>query len=339
MQNNYIKERKKGKHLTLSERGEIEGYVKLGLSIKEIALRIGVCTKTIQRELKRGLIELRNSDYTTRVEYAADVAQRRYKANQRAKQGYLKIGHNISLSNEIERLIVEEKYSPYAAMEKARLKYEVNFCLKTLYNYIEKGIFYRLKKTHLPYKKKYKRRYMVGKGISKNGGMSIEKRLEVINQREELGHWEMDTVVGKQGTKACLLVLTERMSRKEIIIKLEEKKSKEVVKAIRGLKKRYAKSFHKRFKSITSDNGAEFKDAKSIEELGIKYFYAHSYSSYERGSNENNNKLIRRHIRKSTDIGLVSKSEIKKIEKYMNSYPRKIFNGRSANDVYQELFA
>lgn len=339
MQNNYIKEREKGKHLSLSERGEIEGYVKLGLTIKEIATRIGVCKKTIQRELKRGAIELLNSDYTTRKEYAADVAHNRYIANQRAKQGYLKIGNNIKLADEIERLIIEEKYSPYASMEKLRLKYDVNFCLKTLYNYIEKRIFYRLNKSHLPYKKKYSNRYIGGKRIRKIGGMSIEKRSELINKREELGHWEMDTVIGKRGTKACLLVLTERVSRKEIIIKLEEKKSKSVVDAIRGLKKRFKKSFNERFRSITSDNGSEFMDAKSIEKLGIKYFYAHSYSSYERGSNESNNKLIRRYIKKSTDIGRVSRSEIKKIEQYMNSYPRKIFNGRSANDVYHELFA
>ena len=71
---NYIKERTKGKHLTQVERGQMEAFVKLGLTNKEIASRIGVCTKTIQRELKRGSIELRNSDYTTRIEYAADVA-------------------------------------------------------------------------------------------------------------------------------------------------------------------------------------------------------------------------------------------------------------------------
>lgn len=339
MQMNYIKERTKGKHLTQVERGQMEAFVKLGLTNKEIASRIGVCTKTIQRELKRGSIELRNSDYTTRIEYAADVAHKRYKDKQRAKEGSLKIGGNIRLSDEIERLILEEKYSPYAALEKSRLKYEVNFCLKTLYNYIEKGIFYKLKRRHLPYKKKYSRDYVRDQRIRKTGGLSIEKRSENINHREELGHWEMDTVVGERGTRACLLVLTERVSRKELIIKLEEKKSKCVVEAVKGLQRRFQKTFKERFKSITSDNGSEFMDSKSIEDLGIRYFYAHSYSSYERGSNENNNKLIRRTIKKSTDIGCVSKSEVKRIERFMNSYPRKIFDGRSADDMYKKLFA
>lgn len=79
------------------------------------------------------------------------------------------------------------------------MKYEVNFCLKTLYNYIEKGIFYKLNRRHLPYKKKYSRDYVRDKRIRKTGGLSIEKRSEAINNREELGHWEMDTVVGKRG--------------------------------------------------------------------------------------------------------------------------------------------
>ena len=98
MQSNYIKERQKGKHLTLSERGQIEAYIKLGLTHKKIAESIGVCTKTIQRELKQGSIELRNSDYTTRKEYAGDVAHRRYKEKQRSKEGSLKIGKDILIA-------------------------------------------------------------------------------------------------------------------------------------------------------------------------------------------------------------------------------------------------
>ena len=73
-------------------------------------------------------------------------------------------------------------------------------------------------------------------------------------------------------------------------------------------------------------------------EMGIAYFYAHSYCSYERGSNENNNRFIRRFIRKGTDIGKYSKAYIRKIEKYINAYPRKQFGGKSADEVYKELF-
>lgn len=339
MQTNYNKERKKGKHLTLVERCIIEAWLKLKKTRKEIAERIGVSVKTIQREIKRGTVELLNSDLTTRKEYVAEPAHERYLEKQRAKEGVLKIGKMQELADEIERLMIHEKYSPFAALEVLKKKYEVPFGWRTLYNYIYKEIFFRLRKKHLPYRKKYERGEKKAKRIKKSGGRSIEERSESIDNREEVGHWEMDTVVGKKGSKACLLVLTERVSRKEIIIKLPEKKAIYVVEALKQIRERYKKSFHKRFKSITSDNGAEFMDSKSIEEMGVAYFYAHSYCSYERGSNENNNRLIRRFIKKGTDLGKCSKRFIKKIEAYMNAYPRKQFDGKTADEVYRKNFA
>ena len=227
---------------------------------------------------------------------------------------------------------------PYAALEKIKETHEVNFSIRTLYNYIHKNVFYQLNPKHLPYKKRYKKRYTHKKSIRKTGGISIEQRSEIINNRIELGHWEMDTVVGKQGTKCCLLVLTERVTRKELIFKLESKSTTCVVKAIKSLKRKYKGSFNEIFKSITSDNGVEFMDSKAIEEMGIQYFYAHNYCSYERGSNENNNKLIRRFIPKGEDISKYSKETIKQIEKFMNEYPRKIFDGKSANYMYEKLY-
>ena len=156
-----------------------------------------------------------------------------------------------------------------------------------------------------------------------------------INARRELGHYEMDTVVSGKGKKSCLLVLTERVSRKEIIRKIKDKSSKSVIEAIEGLRREYTSKFNKMFKSITSDNGTEFSNARAIEEMGIRYFYAHSYCSYERGSNENNNKLIRRFIEKGVDIGKFSKKRIQEIEDFMNNYPRKMFDGLSSNEVYR----
>lgn len=336
MQYNYIQKRKKGQHLTLSERGQIEAYIKAGYTKKQISKEIGVSERTIYRELNRGKLKLLKSDLTYKEEYVSDYAHLKYKEKQSKKEGKLKIGNNNKLAKEIERLIIKEKYSPYGVIKKIN---GVNFCLKTLYNYIHKGIFYKLKEEHLPYKKKYKRKYVYEKKIRKTGGKSIEKRANIINERKELGHWEMDTVLGKRGSKGCLLVLTERLSRKEIIIKLENKTTESVIESLRVLKRRYPKSFNKRFKSITSDNGSEFMDAKTIEEMGIEYFYAHSYCSYERGSNENNNRLIRRFIKKGEDISKYSKSFVKKIERFMNEYPRKIFNGKSANYMYEKFYA
>lgn len=144
----------------------------------------------------------------------------------------------------------------------------------------------------------------------------------------------MDTVVGKQGSSSCLLVLTDRKSRLEIIRKLEAKTSDHVVKAVRDILREYPGWI----KTITSDNGSEFMNADAIESLGIPYFYAHSYCSWERGSNENNNKLIRRHLPKGTDIGEVSEETIKEIEEWINTYPRKLWNGKSSKEIHTEEF-
>ncbi|SQD08283.1 Transposase and inactivated derivatives, IS30 family [Fusobacterium necrophorum subsp. necrophorum] len=142
----------------------------------------------------------------------------------------------------------------------------------------------------------------------------------------------MDTVVGKRGSSSCLLVLTDRKSRLEVIRKLKSKTVKDVVETVKNIVREYPELI----KTITSDNGSEFMNAEAIEELGIEYFYAHSYSSGERGSNENNNKLIRRYIKKGVDIGSISEEEIIRIEEWMNSYPRKLFNGKSSLEVYSK---
>ncbi|XGU47795.1 IS30 family transposase [Fusobacterium necrophorum subsp. funduliforme] len=133
---------------------------------------------------------------------------------------------------------------------------------------------------------------------------------------------------------ATTLVLTDRKSRLEIIRKLEAKTSAHVVKAVRDIITEYPGWI----KTITSDNGSEFMNAAAIERLGIPYFYAHSYCSWERGSNENNNKLIRRYLPKGMDIGEVSEERIKEIEEWMNTYPRKLWNGKSSKEMHAEEF-
>ena len=79
-------------------------------------------------------------------------------------------------------------------------------------------------------------------------------------------------------------------------------------------------------------------NAKAIENLGISYFYAHSYCSWERGSNENANKLIRRFIPKGTDIDIISKKKIKEIERWINNYPRQLFHGKTSEEMYKNFF-
>ena len=124
-----------------------------------------------------------------------------------------------------------------------------------------------------------------------------------------------------------------------MIFKIPDRTSTSVVRVFNRLERRYGKKgFRQIFKSITVDNGVEFSDFDGITKGNrTLLFYCHPYSSWERGSNENANKLIRRWIPKGDDIGLYSDKEIQEIENYINSIPRKIFNGLSANEVYSKI--
>ena len=149
----------------------------------------------------------------------------------------------------------------------------------------------------------------------------------------------MDTVVGGKGTTACLLVLTERYSRTELIYLLKNRTQECVLAVFDRLERKYKSNFNKVFESITCDNGGEFLDSEGLERSCLHgnkrtaIYYAHPYSSWERGSNENANKLIRKFIKKGEDIGKLPVAYIKRVEKWINNYPRRIFAYKTANDV------
>lgn len=152
----------------------------------------------------------------------------------------------------------------------------------------------------------------------------------------------MDTVKGKRGkSKNSLLVLTERKTRKEIIMKLPEHTAAAVVHAVDEIEKKLGRNFKQIFKTITMDNGNEFSDCKGIERSSIyegkrtKAYYCHPYSSYERGSNEVANKMIRRHIPKGTNFDEKTDKEIQKIEDWINNYPRRIHDYKTSEELFR----
>ena len=166
-------------------------------------------------------------------------------------------------------------------------------------------------------------------------GKSIEERPEAANERSEPGHFEGDLVVGKQGTKPALLTLTDRQTREEIIVKLPNKEQKSVLAAIDQLERRDTPPFQL-VKTVTFDNGSEFLDFQALErsvsgEKRFDAFYAHPYSSWERGSNENANGLIRRFFPKGADFSKVSLRRINAAAAWINNYPRRKLGGLSAN--------
>ena len=252
----------------------------------------------------------------------------------------------------LERRIVEDGYSPAAVLGEIKVKgiqFNTTICEATLYSYIKKGVFLTLEMVHLPCKGKQKRPYTKVKKNKKaaraSAGKSIEKRDPEIDTREEVGHWEMDCVEGKKKTKETLLVLSERKARKEIMIKMKDQTAGSVVAALDRLERRYGTLFYKIFQTITVDNGSEFADVEGLERSCRRkgkrttVFYCHPYSSYERGTNENINRMIRRWFPKGTDFGQVPKKAIQAVEDWLNAYPREILGFRSADEVFAEGLA
>lgn len=156
-------------------------------------------------------------------------------------------------------------------------------------------------------------------------GKSIDERPDYINNRTETGHFEIDTVILTREKNQCLLTMTDRKSRYEIIRLIEDKTSKSVNEALTILIKEYE------VKSLTADNGTEFaKLSEVICEDNI--YYAHPYCSQERGSNENHNRLIRRHLPKGTKN--TTSTEVAKIELWINRYPKRMFNYLTPEAIY-----
>mgnify|MGYP002304714367 FL=1 len=326
------------KHLTEKQRYQLEAYKKAGKTVKEIAVLLGKCERTIYYELKKGKIELLNSDLTTRVEYCADVAQQKTEYNATAKGYDLKIQNDFDFLYFIQDKIVRDKCSPYAALQFAKREdFNTDICLSTLYKYIRIGLFPNLRQENMPYRRRKKAHKKVQKVCARNiQKPSIEDRDKAIKLRADFGHWEMDTVYsGKNRSKASLLVFTERKYLTEITIKMPDRKAASVVKALDRLERVYGKKkFRQFFKTITVDNGVEFSDYENLVKYDrTKIYYCHPYSSGERGSNENQNKLVRRWIKKGEDIGKYTKQDIKKINCWINQYPRKLFNGLSSNEM------
>ena len=336
------------KHLSQNDRIKMETMLNSGHKVVEVAEYLHVHRSTIYREIKRGEYTHRNSDYTEETRYSSDLGQKNHDWNAQGKGRNIKIGNDRTLAEYIEGKIIEDKYSPEAALAAAAesgIEFTTSISVRTLYRYIDKGIFLKLTNKDLPVKgkrKKHNKRVKVQKRAS--AGESIENRPDEVKDREIFGHWEMDTVKGKQGvTKSCMLVLTERKTRDEIIVKLPDQKAASVVEAIDRLERKWGDMFTKVFRSITVDNGVEFSDYEGLErsvlhegEKRTFAFYCHPYSSWERGSNENNNRLIRRHIPKGEDFDEKQDRDIEYIENWINNYPRGIFGFKTSAQLFEE---
>jgi len=337
-------------HLSEKERYKIEALLESKETVQEIAILLGRNRSTIHREILRGTIKRIQSDLTEKKKYRANVAQADYIKRCPSRERPLKIGKDRRLEEHIRTKITRERFSPDAIIGEIKaqgLRFEGMICTKTLYNYIEAGIFSGISDKNLWEKhKRKKRRYksVIRVTTRNRRARSIEDRPERVNDRSEYGNWEGDTVKGcRRGSKAGLLTLTERKTRQQVILKIKDASHEAVQAAFDRLEEKYGGEFKTKFKSITFDNGSEFLGWESLEASILKdgekrtvIYFAHAYSSWERGTNENHNRMIRRFIYKGLDIDGFTDQEIKQIEDWMNNYPRRILGYNTPNQAAEK---
>lgn len=337
-----------GKYIKENERYIIETMLKDGKGVKEIAERLGKHYNTIYGEIKRGTVELIDSSLKPYKVYKADVGQRIQNERSHNKGVDLKLKNDHKTALTIENLILRYRYSPYAVCVHLKTHEGLtDLSFKTLYNYIHNNVFLNVSDKDLTYKvsKRKEKENVHRPSYNKLGAKTIEERPKEIRSRATFGDWEMDTVVGGKGkSKECLLVLTERKTRHEIVRKIADKSARSVLDKINEIENEMGfEKFRTIFRTITCDNGTEFSLFKELElsfqKVGKRtsVYFCHPYASCERGSNENANKLIRKYIPKGVDISEYSNEFVQHMENIINNYPRKLFNGLSSNEYKRTL--
>ncbi|WP_243115768.1 IS30 family transposase [Periweissella cryptocerci] len=162
----------------------------------------------------------------------------------------------------------------------------------------------------------------------------MSTRPESILNREEFGHWEADLVKGKKtADQPALLVMTERKTRFELLLKLPNFLADTCIGGITDLIHRVG---YDCFKSISFDNGAEFSTMSALEHNDLKVYFCHAYSSWERGSNENQNKLLREYIPKGHSLANYSDDDIQSFEEALSSKHRKLLGYTSAEEIFED---
>ena len=356
-ENNKLKTKKNQyHHLTRDQRAKIEILVnekdergKRIYSNDDIAKKLKVNRTTIWRELKyriKSKINLKSGKIKNKP-YNVDDAQ--YDADYKrafSKAVYI-VEQYPKLAKFIEDKIKIDKWAPDVIagyIESHKLYLQDGFTsisTTTIYRAIH---YHLLKVTKNDTRRmtkfnKEKDCYESEKQVSENKkNNSIELRPDVINNRERFGDWELDTVIStSKGKHQCLMTLTDRKIRFEIIARLEEKTKEEVLNKIKKISKIIKDNLNDIIKSISTDNGTEFSAWKEMQEtLNTTIYFCHPYASYEKGTNEKHNGIIRYFIPKGNLIENYSNKDIEDIANWMNNYPRKIFNYKTPIEILRE---
>jgi len=320
-------EEKKHKRLSLKERVIIETLLQEKRNKSYIAKTLNRARSTITREVNKW-----------GGDYSATLANWNAKDDYSNKRNKDKINTHNRLKIYVYKGLLNH-WSPEQIAGRIKKDFPNNPIMNISYEAIYTHIY-----THpqaslnrklialLPYQKTRRRRAnsKSKRGVKIKNQTSIDDRPKHIEKREEIGHWEGDLIIGK-GQKSAIGTQVERKSRFTFIVKLENRKSATVVK---GFVKKFKKINPIFNKTMTYDNGTEMAEHKRFtKQTGMQVYFAHPYSSCERGTNENTNGLIRRFFPKKTDFNMITEMELKIVQDKLNNRPRKVLNYKTPLEI------
>jgi len=320
------------KHLNYLKRCQMLAFWKAGYKQTDIAKELGVHQSTISRELNRNTIFVRTKWGSW--QYKPDYAQGN------AREKHRKKNKRIKLTSEIKQFIsdkLEMKWSPEQISGYAKKHQLFSIGKECIYQFIlkdkEKGGKLFLNLRHQS--KRYRKRYGSPKRIGpiKNRKF-IDDRPKIVDDKKRVGDWEIDTIIGKQRQQAVVTIV-ERFSKKAILKKVPKKSASLVTNAtIEGLK-----TISSKVHTITGDNGSEFAYHEIIsKELDTEFYFAHPYSSWERGLNENTNGLVRQYLKKGSCFIDINDTDLELIANQLNNRPRKSLGYATPNEIFDKHF-
>jgi IS30 family transposase len=311
------------RQLTQEQRYQIGAYIRIGMKMSEIARRIDVHRTTLWREIRRN-----STPYRYNPSRAIALARDRHREKIKKRIGEATWARVESL--------LRCEWSPEQISKRLEVEGLSRVSHETIYRHIyrnkqEGGFLY----IHLRRRHKYRKR--TSKYCSRKGWDTrrpISERPAIVETRSRLGDWEADTIIGRE-KKGGILSLVERRSRYCLLQKVATKSAHTVAEAVcSSLLPVKDKVF-----TITSDNGIEFTRHQTIAKvLDADFFFADPYSSWQRGTNENTNGLVRQYFPKKSDFSHLSDSDIQFVTDRLNNRPRKVLNFRTPSEVFNNHF-
>jgi len=348
-QTNYTTENRHFKHLSDIQRGKLEQMAKCGTYTQtEMACELGVSQSTVSRELRRGRTRQLDYQHNYYEQYIAVSGARVYqenRANSHARNHhkysaafFATLSENLVPKNGLRLHSVDTFVRTY---RKSHPEERVP-CTKTVYALINAAVL-SIRNIDLPMKTRMRpRKKIISEPKGRNAkhlGRSIEERTQEVLSRETFGHWEVDLVLGKKTkNEPVIITMVERKTRYFLTKKVWGKSATLVQKGVLDLMK---KQGLEQFKTITTDNGSEFSTLSLIEEnfSDIQVFFTHAYASWEKGTNERHNRMLREFIPKGITLRPLSYSRLHAITDVINNRPRKIMNYATPVERLQEELA